>query len=74
MWNDDRPYKLIADGNVDFPGHYTTVGHDRRPKEEQLAEPYVVFCFRNEDKVHKIARLDLNKSDLGTSGEPLISK
>ena len=74
MWNDDRPYKLIKDGTIDFPGHLTTVAHDRRPKEEQLKDPFVVFCFRDEDGVHKISRLDLNKSDLTTTGEMLMSK
>ena len=74
MWNDDRPYKMIKDGIVEFPGHMTTVGHDRRPKEEMLAEPYVVFCFRDEDKAHKIGRLDLTVGELGSSGEMLMSK
>ena len=74
MWNDDRPYKMLKDGIVEFPGHMTTVGHDRRPKEEMLAEPYVVFCFRDEDKAHKIGRLDLTVGELGSSGEMLMSK
>ena len=63
MWNDNRPYSMKKDGIVNFPGHITTVGHDRRPKEEMLAEPYVVFCFRNEDKAHTIGRLDLTLTD-----------
>ena len=76
IWNDDRPYTLIKGWFVDFPGHLTTVAHDRRSKEEQLADPYLIMCFRDEDKNHKIGRVELCTKDgqkFMTEGEMIMS-